>query len=267
LSLASDPSELETASAFVMLAGLLLWESLMPCMSFFKDAVRSRLVHGVRNFALGLVNAACTAALLSTLWAAATAWAARTHFGVLNWLDLQGAWRWVALLLLFDCWMYGWHRAMHRIPLLWRLHRVHHSDPQMDVTTAQRFHFGEIILSSLARTPVLALLGMTLDELTIYETLAFAVVQLQHANVALPPTLERVARWLIVTPALHKVHHSRIRAETDSNYASLLAWWDLLFQSRRQRSDLHTISFGLDGYDAAQYQSIVGLLALPRSRV
>jgi len=110
---------------------------------------------------------------------------------------------------------------------------------------------------------VLALLGMTLIELAVYETLMFAVVQLQHANVALPGPLDRCARVLIVTPALHKVHHSRIRGETDSNYASLFAFWDLLFASRRTRTDLHAIHFGLEGFDEPQRQTLRGLLQLP----
>jgi sterol desaturase/sphingolipid hydroxylase (fatty acid hydroxylase superfamily) len=259
----SDPATLKSSVAFGGLLTLLLWESIAPFQGFFRGRQRARMRHGVRNLALGLVNAACSAAAVATLWAATAAWTAQVGFGLLNWLGWQGVGRWVAVLLLFDAWMYWWHRANHRIGWLWRFHRVHHSDPCMDVTSAQRFHVGEIVLSSLLRVPVLAALGMTLPELALYETLAFAVVQLHHANVALPPQLERVARTLIVTPALHKVHHSRVRAETDSNYASLFAWWDLLFGSRRTRSDPHAIHFGLEGFDQPQQQRLRGLLWMP----
>jgi sterol desaturase/sphingolipid hydroxylase (fatty acid hydroxylase superfamily) len=178
---------------------------------------------------------------------------------------LQGWQRWAAVLLLFDVWMYWWHRLNHRIPWLWRLHRVHHSDPRMDVTTAHRFHLGEMLLSCLLRVPVLALLGMSLAELASYEVLMFANVQLHHANVALPAWLDRIVRTVLVTPALHKVHHSRLRDETDSNYGSLFSWWDLLFVSRRTRADseLHSICFGLDGFDASRQQSLTGLLKMP----
>ena len=258
-----DPAMLKSACTLVVLLALLLWESWAPCLGFFVGHGRARLVHGARNFTLGLINAAFTAAALATLWTAVTAWAQRHQFGLLNWLGLQGPWRWAIMVLAFDAWMYWWHRCNHLLPWLWRFHRVHHSDPCMDVTTAQRFHLGEILLSALLRTPVLALLGMTLFELAIYETFMFTVVQLHHANVALPSKIEQVARLLIVTPALHKVHHSRIQAETDSNYASLFAWWDLLFASRRERANLQAISFGLDGFDGAQHQSLRGLAATP----
>jgi sterol desaturase/sphingolipid hydroxylase (fatty acid hydroxylase superfamily) len=133
----------------------------------------------------------------------------------------------------------------------------------MDVTTAHRFHFGEILLSCLLRVPVLALLGMNLVELAIYETLMFANVQLHHANVTLPAWLDRLVRIVVVTPALHKVHHSRVREETDSNYASLFSWWDPLFGSRRTREDLRAICFGLEGYDAPRQQSLTALLKMP----
>jgi len=263
----SDPATLKSALALGGLVLLLLWESLAPYQGFFIGRGRARTLHATRNIALGLINTVCTAAAAATLWTATTAWAAHHEFGVMHWFGLQGAWRWLVILPLFDVWMYWWHRANHRLPWLWRLHRVHHSDPHMDVTTAQRFHLGEIVLSSLLRMPVLALLGMTLVELAVYETLMFAVVQLHHANVALPPALERLARGIIVTPALHKVHHSRVRAETDSNYASLFAWWDLLFGSRRTRAvtgaDPHAISFGLDGFDTPEQQRLRGLICMP----
>jgi sterol desaturase/sphingolipid hydroxylase (fatty acid hydroxylase superfamily) len=259
-----DPATLKSSVALGGLAALLLWESLVPFQGFFRGRQRARLLHGIRNLALGLINTACAAAAVLTLWAWSAAWTARNGFGLVNWLGLQGIWRWVVILLLFDAWMYWWHRANHRIAWLWRFHRVHHSDAHMDVTTAQRFHLGEIVLSSLLRVPVLAVLGMTLAELALYETLMFAVVQLHHANVALPPQIDRLVRTVIVTPALHKVHHSRVRAETDSNYASLLAWWDLLFGSRRTRNDPQEIRFGLDGFDEPQQHSVRGLLSMPR---
>jgi sterol desaturase/sphingolipid hydroxylase (fatty acid hydroxylase superfamily) len=258
-----DPATLKRVSAPVVLSLLLLWESVAPFMRSFAGRGRERLVHGVRNLSLGVINGICTAAALTTGWAAVTGWAAQRDFGILNWLDLEGAWRWAAALLLFDAWMYWWHRFNHRIPWLWRFHRVHHSDATMDVTTAHRFHLGEILLSSLLRVPLLAVLGMTLTELAVYETAMFAVVQLHHANVALPRALDRIVRTVIVTPSMHKVHHSRIPSETDSNYGSLMSWWDSVFRSRRARADLQAIVFGLEGFDDARRQCLGGVMRMP----
>ena len=115
----------------------------------------------------------------------------------------------------------------------------------MDVTTASRFHTGEIVLSSVFRVPVLALIGCNLGELALYELLLFAVVQFHHANVALPDRLDRVLRLVIVTPALHKVHHSIVRAESDANYSSLFSWWDRVFRTLRLVREPRKIIFGV----------------------
>ncbi|MGB3541654.1 sterol desaturase family protein, partial [Rubrivirga sp.] len=169
----------------------------------------------------------------------------------------------VAAFLLIDVWMYAWHRLNHRVPFLWRLHRVHHSDAQMDVTTASRFHTGEIVLSSILRIGVIAALGVSAWELVLYETAMFAVVQFHHSNLGVSPGLDRALRAVIATPAMHKVHHSRWQPETDSNYGSLFSWWDRLFNSFRMRVDVSTIRLGLDGFDTPEHESLRGLVAMP----
>jgi sterol desaturase/sphingolipid hydroxylase (fatty acid hydroxylase superfamily) len=159
--------------------------------------------------------------------------------------------------------MYGWHRMNHRIPFLWRFHRVHHSDPAMDVTTASRFHVGELMLSCAARVPVIALLGVSLFDLVLYETVMFAIVQLHHANIRLPDTAERALRLIIVTPYMHKVHHSDWQPETDSNYSTLFSFWDRAFRSFRLREDPQAVHFGLKEFASAEHQTIAGLLKTP----
>lgn len=151
----------------------------------------------------------------------------------------------------------------HRWPVLWRFHRVHHSDPKMDVTTANRFHFGEVFTSSVMRVPVIVLAGLSLGEVVIYEAALFAVVQLHHANVALPAPLDRALRVVIVTPFIHKVHHSRWQQETDSNYASLFSVWDRLFGTLRLRDDPRAIQYGLPDFDRPEQHTLAGLLKTP----
>jgi sterol desaturase/sphingolipid hydroxylase (fatty acid hydroxylase superfamily) len=185
---------------------------------------------------------------------------------LLHWLSLPAAARLVLALLLIDAWTYFWHRMNHRWRFLWRFHRVHHSDAKMDVTTANRFHFGEVFISSVMRVPVLVLAGMHLGELVIYESALFAVVQLHHANIGLPERLDRWLRAVLVTPAMHKVHHSRWQPETDSNYASLFSFWDRLFRTFRLRADPRTIEYGLPGFDRAEQHTLAGLLTTPVER-
>ena len=137
----------------------------------------------------------------------------------------------------------------------------------MDVTTANRFHIGEIALSSVLRVPVIALLGLQLWELALYELAMFTVVQLHHANIAFPVWLDRTLRVIIVTPFMHKVHHSRWQPETDSNYSSLFSFWDRLIGSYRLRDDPRTLRFGLDEFNRPEDHTLTGLLATPLKQV
>jgi sterol desaturase/sphingolipid hydroxylase (fatty acid hydroxylase superfamily) len=200
------------------------------------------------------------------LWAGAADWAARHAWGALSWLGAWPVGHTLGALLALDLWTYWWHRLNHRVPILWRFHRAHHSDPQVDVTTASRFHLGEILLSNCLRIPLILMVGIRLEEIVIYETLLLAVIQFHHANIGLPVALDRLLRCLIVTPAMHKVHHSRVSVETDSNYSSVSSIWDRLFRSFRLRPDPRTIQFGLDDFSNPEDQTLAGILKTPLAR-
>jgi sterol desaturase/sphingolipid hydroxylase (fatty acid hydroxylase superfamily) len=256
--------DLALARSGVALAGLvvlLTWETFVPFFAFANAGTRG--IHGLRNLILGALNALLVATAFAGLWYAAAGWAQAHQFGALHWLKLPLAPRLITAFLLFDAWMYGWHRLNHRLPFLWRFHRTHHSDSAMDVTTGSRFHLGEIFLSSCLRLPVILLLGLRIEELLLYEMAMFAVVQWHHANIALPQQLDGLLRSLIVTPNMHKVHHSRVPRETDSNYSSLFSFWDRLFRTFRLRDDPRTIRFGLDDFDHPDQQTLPGLLKTP----
>jgi sterol desaturase/sphingolipid hydroxylase (fatty acid hydroxylase superfamily) len=263
----TELSRLRTVSSVLLLALLLTWESLVPFFSYFAGNRGERLRHGLKNVALGVLNALLTGLGFAALWLTTAQWAQVNGFGLLNWLPLPGWTRWVPAFLLFDAWMYWWHRLNHRIPFLWRFHRTHHSDPKMDVTTANRFHIGEIALSSVLRVAVIALIGLQLWELALYELAMFTVVQLHHANISLPRWLDRAMRAVIVTPFMHKVHHSRWQPETDSNYSSLFSFWDRLFRTFRLRDDPRTLQFGLREFDGKENHSLTALLATPIKQV
>ena len=230
-----------TAGTLGGLVALLAWETAQPYFPLFRRT-RERARHGALNLALGALNAAVVALAFAATWLAVTHWSVAHRFGLLNVLDLS-AWQRAALaVFLLDAWTYGWHWLNHRVPSFWRFHRWHHADHAMDVTTASRFHTGEIVLSSVFRV---ALLGCTLAELALYELCLFAVVQFHHANISLADRLDRVLRLVIVTPALHKVHHSVVRAESDSNYSSLFSWWDRVFRTLRLVREPRKIVFGV----------------------
>lgn len=244
-----------------VLVGLLVWESFAGFFHF--PAGRKRWKHGLLNIFMGGANALLTGIAFVGIWWWVAGWSEENGFGLLHWVPLPTPLRLIAAFVLFDAWMYAWHRLNHRVPFLWRFHQVHHSDSTMDVTTAHRFHFGEITLSSLLRVPVIALLGIQLHELALYELIMFSVVQLHHANIAFPEKLDRFLRLLIVTPFMHKVHHSRWQPETDSNYASVLSLWDRLFHSFRLNTDPASLKFGLNDLDDPQFHSLPGMLRTP----
>ncbi len=241
----------------------LLWESFFPFMIQFRKNLMDRGRHGVRNLIMGGINAVAIALLFVLIWMWAAEWADRNGFGVLNWLSLSPWLHTLGAIALFDIFTYWFHRLSHSIPFFWRFHRVHHSDQKMDVTTANRFHIGEIVLSSLLRIPAILVFGAHLWELLLYELIMFPIVQFHHANIGLPERLDKILRVFIVTPAMHKVHHSRIKPETNSNYTSLLSVWDRVFQSFNLRSDTRDISFGLDELDETKHQTLAGLLKTP----
>ena len=260
---------LETTQAGAALLGLvllLLLEGAHPFFELFRER-KERGRHLARNLVLGAANSVIVAVVFAGLWVAAAAYAETNGWGLLR-LTEPPVWLHAVLaILVLDVWTYAWHRMNHRVPFLWRFHRVHHSDAQMDVTTASRFHIGEIVLSSALRIPLILALGVTAWELVLYETLMFAVVQFHHANIALPARVEVVVNKVIVTPAMHKVHHSRWQPETDSNYSAMLSVWDRLFRSFRRREALHEVELGLAEFDDDVHQSIGGMLRTPLAPV
>lgn len=248
--------------SFAWLVALLLWETFAPAVVAFRGAAE-RGTHAARNLVLGGINALFTSLVFASAWAWTADLADRHGFGLLHWIPLPGPARWVAALLLFDLWTYLWHRAAHTMPHLWNVHRVHHSDAAMDVTTANRFHALEILISSVLRIPLVALLGLRMPEIVLYETLLQFVVQFQHANIRLPAVVDAALRGLVVTPFLHRIHHSRWQPETDSNFSSLFSVWDRLFRTYRLKPDPENLRLGLDGFDSPEQQRFDGLWKMP----
>jgi sterol desaturase/sphingolipid hydroxylase (fatty acid hydroxylase superfamily) len=249
------------------LAGLWIAEGFAPFYAEFTKGLRERLRHDARNLFIGLCNTLLLALLFGGGLVLVEQWGQNHRLGLLRLLPWPNAIELPLAILLFDLWMYLWHRANHTIPFLWRFHRMHHSDPQMDASTALRFHPGEIILSSIIRMMVLPLLGMTLGQIAIYEAILLPVILFHHSNVRLPRWFDYGILVLIVTPAMHRVHHSRWRPETDSNYGAISPWWDWLLGTFRLRADAHEIELGLEEYDDAEWQQFRGLLRTPLRNV
>lgn len=188
------------------------------------------------NLGLGLLGALVGIALSALFPVSAALWAENAGFGLFRWLAVPG---WLALLLalvLLDLAVYWQHRWMHAVPWLWRLHRLHHRDVAMDVTTGVRFHPAEILFSGLYKALLVVLLGVGPLAAVLFEIWLGAASLWEHANLRLPPALDRRLRRVIVTPAMHVVHHGCESADTDSNYGFSTSLWDRLFGSYRERA-------------------------------
>jgi sterol desaturase/sphingolipid hydroxylase (fatty acid hydroxylase superfamily) len=164
--------------------------------------------------------------------------AARNGWGLFNLLSLPAGLAIPAAVLLLDLTIYGQHVTFHAVPLLWRLHRMHHTDLEFDVTTGLRFHPGEILLSMLIKLAAVALFGAPPLAVLIFEILLNATSLFNHGNVRLPSGVDRILRLIVVTPDMHRVHHSIDRRETDSNFGFNLPWWDRLFGTYRAQPAL-----------------------------
>ena len=253
------PEQYPTLIAALGLILLLGLESWAPAAS----GRHHRFRHAARNLMLGLPNTAASVLLAAPLIAWVSLWAESSGFGLLRLAQLPSIIATIMAILLFDGWMYLWHRSNHEINFLWRFHRVHHSDPEMDATTATRFHTGEILISSALRLAVIPLLGITVGQLLAYEMLLLPVILFHHSNVQFPEKMDRWLRLLIVTPAIHRVHHSRLRDETDSNYSSVFSFWDRIAKTLRLRWDGQPVNFGLNEFGATRWERLPSLLIMP----
>ena len=243
-------------------SGVLLWilEGLNP---FFPSQKR-RCLHAKLNLSVAALNLLI---LLPSglLMAVILNWSKNFWPGI-GMLGLPPVAEAILIILLIDLWMYVWHRLNHETAFLWRFHSVHHSDATLDVTTSWRFHYLEILFSELLRLPLFMLIGANIDHLLLYSLLMTPVIEFHHSNVSIPPSLDRLARFIIPSPMMHRLHHSRLRNEHDSNYGSMLSLWDRLFGSFLMRDNLGDLRLGLDHESDSDKQRLFALLVRPFRR-
>jgi sterol desaturase/sphingolipid hydroxylase (fatty acid hydroxylase superfamily) len=187
--------------------------------------------------------------------------AERAGIGLLRWLPAAGAS--VVAFLLLDWSIYLWHRLNHRVPWLWRFHLVHHTDLDLDVSTAFRFHAGELLLSVGWRTLAILAIGPAPALLVVYEVVTQSATAFHHSNWRLPARVERVLALVLMTPAMHGIHHSIVETETNSNWSVVLSWWDRLHGTWRHETESPTPTIGLPAWRDGRELSLARLLALP----
>ncbi len=243
----------------VVMAG---WEILAP-----RRALKvSKLLRWANNLALVFLNSLLLRLLFPAAAVGMAAFAADQGWGILNYVDVPAAVAILVSVLAMDFVIYLQHVMVHAVPALWRLHRVHHADIDFDVTTGARFHPLEIILSMLIKFAAIMVLGPPVVAVVIFEVLLNATAMFNHSNVRLPGALDRVLRWLVVTPDMHRVHHSVEDDEANSNFGFNLPWWDRLLGTYRDqpRAGHEAMNIGIHKYNTPrQVAWLHGMLVLP----
>jgi sterol desaturase/sphingolipid hydroxylase (fatty acid hydroxylase superfamily) len=216
-----------------------------------------------RNLVIGLLAGATTAASEGPVVAPVQRLAEQRRLGLLRWLPAPRALRAVLGFLLLDYTLYLWHRLNHRVPFLWRFHAVHHIDLDLDSTTGLRFHFGELALAAGFRAAQVLLLGVDRDTLRVWQQMLVVSVMFHHSNLELPIDVERRLVPFLVTPRMHGIHHSTRSKDMDSNYSSLLSWWDRLHRSLRLNVPQASVTIGVQGFSRPEEVTLAASLALP----
>lgn len=216
------------ATVFVV---MLVWERAVPA----RRVARKWSARSTGNMLLMGINTALLRLLMPLSLVGIAIVVEREQFGVLHQLSIPMWSKIVGTVLVLDLAVYAQHVAMHKIPLLWRIHLVHHADPEFDVTTGVRFHTLEILVSAMYKAAIVALLGLPAVGVLVFEVLLNATSMFTHGNVHLPSRAERVVRACFVTPDMHRVHHSTIPDETNSNFGFNVSWWDRFFRTYRDQ--------------------------------
>ncbi len=251
-----------SASAWVFLAIFLL----LFCLEALRPLRRPKWAWGPRWVLNGAVTALAFitgAFTVRPVALGAAAWIEGQGFGLLHLLPLPFWARLAAGVLLMDLTFYYWHRLNHTRPLLWRFHNVHHLDPDLDLSTSFRFHFGEVLYSTAFRLLQVGLLGVLPVTYLTYEVLFNCATMFHHSNVRLPVRLERLVNKVLVTPRMHGVHHSVVAREAYSNYSVVFSLWDRLHRSLRLNVKQADLVIGVPGYLLPRDNRLFPLLTLP----
>lgn len=249
----------KTVAVAASLVVFIVWESLRPYFAFGKG-------HALRELWNALVGA--TDALLGrVLFGGVMAWLFTyldsNPAGLLSLADFPFPVEIALTLIFLDLWSYWWHRFNHTVSFLWRFHRAHHTDTEMCATSAYRFHPVEILFSSVLRIPLVFALGLRMEGLILYEAVLAVSIAFHHANIGIGSRADSILRLFIVSPVMHKLHHSVLPREFSSNYSSILSVWDRLFGTWTGTDKPEDIKLGLNIFRNTVWQGYWGILRTP----
>ncbi len=244
--------------------GIIILVSLLECVVPRRQPGSALRLRWLSNFGITLIDTLFLRLLFPIAGIAWAIYCTERGWGVFNqfsapfWLTLA------VTLLALDLVTFTQHYLLHHIPLFWRMHRTHHSDVDCDFSTAARFHPLESVYTTTILMATVAALGLPASAVFVSQLLTTVISFAEHGNVSVPASVERVLRLFVVTPDVHRIHHSADAAETNSNYGTLFPWWDRLFGTYVAEPVAgHHMTFGLDDFSERRHQTLIGLLTQP----
>ncbi len=243
-------------------AGLIIFFAAELFCSY-RSPGESKFSRWITNLSTAGINSLALNILFSAMIAEAGSGALDKKYGLLNRLDLPFLLKLISVILIMDLMLYVWHLLNHVVPFLWRFHRVHHSDLNMDVSTATRFHAGELMISALIKIGLMNALGIDLIQNALFESAIVLAAQIQHSSIKVPAAFERAYILLFVPPSMHRVHHSVIIRERNSNYGTIFSIWDRLFRTLKMNVDQEKLKIGMGTYRDPAELGIINLLLMP----
>ena len=254
-------SYIRLGSFLGLFALLTIWEISTPK----RELLGLRRFRWISNIGLIVISSVLIRFILPTAAVGIALHVEQENLGFLNHFDLPFAFQFVLAFILMDLAIYFQHVMFHALPLFWRFHRVHHSDLDCDITTGLRFHPLEIVVSILFKFLVIASVGVPVLAVVIFEVILNAASMFTHSNIKIPSSFERIVRWFIVTPDMHRIHHSIKENETNSNFGFFMSIWDrLLGTYRREPEGGHSyMQIGLRNFREPKWQDLRWLIYLP----
>jgi sterol desaturase/sphingolipid hydroxylase (fatty acid hydroxylase superfamily) len=228
-----------------------------------RKSTRSLLGRLFVNLCLAAVMFIASVSLVRPAVQTALHWSADKPFGLIHLVPLPGWLGFVVSFLLMDLAFYYWHVANHRVPFLWRFHNVHHIDPDLDVSTAFRFHFGEIALSAGFNLLAVSVIGISAWAFVACQVAFQGEVLFHHSNLRLPIGFERLLTRIIVTPRMHGIHHSQVERENKSNFGTVFTWWDRLHRTIGLNVPQSEVVVGIPAYSLPEDNRLGNSLLLP----
>lgn len=247
---------------FIILSGLFLVFFILERILPQVDTAIVGKYHDASNIGLGTINLLAGRSFATLTVFTLANFLSTKELGILNILELDYKLKIFIGIISLDCLNYWWHRLVHKVSFLWKFHNIHHTDRLLNVSSALRFHLLEVLIGYLFKLPFLLLMGIPVKALIFYEVILNSNVYFHHSNIKINRKLDLFISNIIVTPYIHRIHHS-LRLKKSYNFSSVLVFWDKIFGSFYPQEEISTPKYGVSGFSDSKYQSFLYMLKQP----